>query len=896
MTIENLACYSLEPGGEIHHWLVCGPTTTPVDGLATIINSSGNPFNQGGRWVISNVPDSLGLKKKIFNELSPPQWQPHKKPILSSKGPSGTQTWFYALAEEDHCIDMGLFNFSISWMEGWMYTSLWSPENLQVKSELISVGPIQIWINDKKAGDYADFGYVEPNTIPTQLNLSSGWNDIWLYARMIGWREARMACGLRIQAGERFEIGLPLGNNPTKDWYLDENSLADIQILQTTFNNTSFPIHLKDTASQPLTINAEMNIPFPGDEIPLNLDKEVFSVKSTTQKINLSPNETIEISLDNFLLKKLTYLPNETALKLKISIPSGSPYYIDRKLWGKTNDFSTQPYSNYQSRCVEALEHLSNMPHHILGAIAAVKTGKSETINKSAIDLACHFLEKRFDCADFYAIDLLFLLGYFEKQPALLEQDKDRIMAAFTNFKFWIDEPGLDAMCYHTENHQILFHVAAYLAGQHWPDYFFYNSGLTGKQQKERAYNRIRVWILNRLVSSFSEWDSSSYLALDAYAMLALTELSNSKRLRELSGTLLNKIYFKLACQSFRGVHGSTHGRAYVATLKNAHLENTSGMQRTAWGLGTFNGEARAFGPLALAQHYHVPEIIRKIGADLPETLETHAQSKGRFRPHFDLRGDDWQVNTLTYRTPDYMLSAAQDYLPGEKGWQEHLWQATLSPQAVVFTNQPGNSGEDGNARPNFWAGSYRMPRVGMYKNTLFCIYNLSLSGGMGFTHAYFPTNAFDEFMFLGKWAFGRYKNGYIALACDEEIILIRSGMHAGQELRSSGYSQVWLCHLGRATEYKNFESFYHQVSAQSAKIDGLAVNWTTPQGINLNFDWNGPFSVNGEPYPLNNYPHYENIYTDTPFGARKMIIKKESNSLTLDLQQSKNMEGKNSN
>ena len=37
------------------------------------------------------------------------------------------------------------------------------------------------------------------------------------------------------------------------------------------------------------------------------------------------------------------------------------------------------------------------------------------------------------------------------------------------------------------------------------------------------------------------------------------------------------------------------------------------------------------------------------------------------------------QVNITTYRTPDYMLSCAQDYRPGYGGDQQHIWQATLA-------------------------------------------------------------------------------------------------------------------------------------------------------------------------------------------------------------------------
>jgi hypothetical protein len=210
--------------------------------------------------------------------------------------------------------------------------------------------------------------------------------------------------------------------------------------------------------------------------------------------------------------------------------------------------------------------------------------------------------EHCYDCADFYAVGLLALLYRYGDQPALRTADREQIESAFRTFKFWLDEPGLDAMCYFTENHQILFHMTAYLAGQRWPDRVFSNSRLTGRQQLARARPRIESWILRRLRGNLSEWDSNAYLALDVFAMLALVEFADSRRPREMATVLLHKIFFMIACQSYRSRHGSTHGRCYVTGLKSAHVENTSSLQRIAWGMDIFNGETRATGLLAMAR------------------------------------------------------------------------------------------------------------------------------------------------------------------------------------------------------------------------------------------------------------------------------------------------------
>ncbi|MCS7071846.1 MAG: hypothetical protein NZM00_10105, partial [Anaerolinea sp.] len=463
-------------------------------------------------------------------------------------------------------------------------------------------------------------------------------------------------------------------------------------------------------------------------------------------------------------------MPGENSLRLTVTPADGTPLAIQREIWAGRNAFSSTPYGDYEERRQEALEHLAAMPFDVPASMAALALGRVEHVSSEAVALACHFMEQRYDCADFYAVGLLALLHRFPH--ALQPDDYARVERAFLGFKYWIDEPGIDAMCYFTENHQILFHVAAYLAGQRWPERVFTNSGLTGQQQMSRARARIETWIRTRLRGSFSEWDSNAYMTLDAFAMLALIDHARSARLRELATTLLHKIFFLLACQSFRGVHGSTHGRCYVTALKSARVENTSSLQRIAWGMGIFNGETRATGLLALSHRYRVPDILQRIGADLTNTIVTNARSRARFRPRFDMRDDEWDVRTITYKSPDVMLSAAVDYHPGEFGIQEHLWQATLGPEASIFTNYPGNSQEHGNARPNFWAGSARLPRVGMYERTVICLYPIDPAVGLGFSHAYFPTAAFDEWDIDGGWAFARSGNGYVALWADGELVL----------------------------------------------------------------------------------------------------------------------------
>jgi hypothetical protein len=918
MAEKTLARYALEPDGAIHHWLACGPVTSPLSDLARVIRANGSPFGPGQRWVINYVPASLELKARVYRQLPRLEWRPGLRPALHQPGPSshtsslGTprpapsgrkpkrrsrgglawpagqasagKNWQYIVAQEDHVIDLSLFAYTPTWMEGWLFACLVTTESLTVSAELLTVGPARLWLNGGLQVHHTGFGYVEPTVVPLSITLSPGWNDVWLHGEMIGWREARMALGLRLLDQPAVTVGLPLGDIPAEAWQRAETALSRLHLKQSAFPALPVPIWLDPVAPEQVEFVAEASIPFPEENITLPVDTARFSPLTQSARLTVQPGGFADLPVTSDLTRALSHLPGEFYLRLQLSPADDTPFVVRRNLWVGEQSFCRQPYGDYETRRRQALDHMAHMPYQVMGAIAAVETGQTGIIEPEAVALACQFLENRCDCADFYALSLLILLNRYGDHPALRPKDQQRIEDAFRGFKFWIDEPGLDAMCTYTENHQVLFHVTAYLAGQRWPDRVFANSGQTGRQQKERARRRIAEWILRRLRGGFSEWDSSSYLTMDAFAMLALVEFADSPRLREMATTLLHKIFFTLACSSWRGVHGCAQARAYVSSLKTARVENTSGLERIAWGLGAFNGETRATGLLAMARRYRVPEIIQRIGADLPELLVTRARSEGQYRPRFDLKRGKWEVNTLTRHTPDGMLSAAVDYRPGAAGWQEHLWQATLSPEVVVFTSHPGNCQEDEIARPNFWAGSARLPRVALVDNTVICLYNLSLNGGLGFTHAYFPAAACDEHVISGGWVFGRVGNGYVALGSDGDLQLTTRGRHAGQELRSRGPGQVWLCRVGRAAEDGDFSTFCRQISQHTPQIEGLNVRWMTPDGHRLAFDWEGPFLVDGRPHLLSHFPHYDNVYTQTPMGADQMAIRHGDQQLVLDL------------
>ena len=255
------------------------------------------------------------------------------------------------------------------------------------------------------------------------------------------------------------------------------------------------------------------------------------------------------------------------------------------------------------------------------------------------------------------------------------------------------------------------------------------------------------------------------------------------------------------------------------------------------------------------------------------------------------------EVNKVTYRTPDAMLSTAQDYRPGEKGYQQHIWQATLGPYAVTFVTNPGsyNLGEG----PGYWTSNGRLPRNAQYRNVLISIYNIDrhvAPGGFetrpyGFTHAYFPKWAFDEVVevpsaFGGGWTFGRVADGYVGLYSHLPCRWSSTGPEAGQEIGAPGLQNIWICQVGRKSTDGDFPAFVQRVSQAAIDVKGLQVTYHAPGVGELKFGWTGPLTLDGKAISLGSYPRWDNAYARVAFGSSQFHTEYQGHSLDLDFDQ----------
>lgn len=268
------------------------------------------------------------------------------------------------------------------------------------------------------------------------------------------------------------------------------------------------------------------------------------------------------------------------------------------------------------------------------------------------------------------------------------------------------------------------------------------------------------------------------------------------------------------------------------------------------------------------------------------------------------------EANTVTWRSPDVMLSTVVDHRRGDRMDQVHAWQATLDPDAVVFTTHPSTPtpqsldwGED----DGYWTGTASMPRSAQWHNVAIHIYGPGYEaptddllgdvfGYLQETHAYFPQDHFDEVIRAGGWTFGRKGDGYVGLWSHRPVqwrvhdpaVVATRGMVEPFDLVAPGAANVWICEVGRAADHGSFAAFTAALSAAPIEVDThegrLRVRYVSPtQGELAWAGSRGPLTVDGQEHEPRGLPRHRSPFGEVCHLGRFLDVAEGGSRLRID-------------
>jgi len=261
-------------------------------------------------------------------------------------------------------------------------------------------------------------------------------------------------------------------------------------------------------------------------------------------------------------------------------------------------------------------------------------------VDPASVEASLERVGRREDTADFHVAALVRLLLLDRRTGALDEELRLRIEATLLGFKYWLDEPGRDQMCYWSENHQILFHSSELLMGQLFPEARFTNDGRTGREHADHARPLVARWLDLRGRFGFSEWHSNVYFNEDVPALVNLADFADDPAVRTRAAMVLDLLAFDLLGNTFAGHLATVHGRTYPNHTVGGLRDSTREFAWLTTGLGEVGSWTNFSGAFLATSDGYVPAPLL---ADLATV--SRVRHERRQRDGFDVAdGPRWGI------------------------------------------------------------------------------------------------------------------------------------------------------------------------------------------------------------------------------------------------------------
>jgi hypothetical protein len=840
--------YDLQDG-YVHHWLVAGPQSIVLE----------NPEASTAEASKAEIAQHYYDEESGISRM-PVEPGPLEESTFTVNGYEGL--WVYTACGEDHFVDLSAFYASYQYLRAWAYTQVVSAQAQSVILTLTAHGPADLWLNGQHIYRGETLGLHHDEI---EASLAEGSNELLVRFEQVGSHACLHQMALRIAGSiDAMTVRIPTAIQDR----VHRNRLESI------FNSAYLDRDVV-TRDEPFTIywpedlGAQDDLTIRLQTPPGRIYAEAKAVAAPGQTSTL--RRAYDVPQGPLLLRLLPPMDlfYEKNLRVTREIP----------LWGMgLESYSEVPYGTLPERRAQALLHAMK-GEDLFAEIARIALGQWDVATPSAILKAVDSINRREVDSALYLVGLLGLVYRWGNHPNFSADLKESLEACVLDFHGWKDVPEEDTGAA-DESTSILLHAAEILAGQLYAGRAFSHSGQTGQWHRKRGERLATTWLRRRGAEGFAAWDAGRAFDAMLVALSHLIDLAETEPIWQMVTVVMDKLLISIAFNAYHGVLGATQGVADVTSIKGGLLAPTAGITRLLWGEGIFNHHCAGVVSMACMEDYELPPLTPEIAT---------AQRDEFWNRESHLTGPGKTINKVTYRTPDYLLGSVQDYRPGEHGEREHIWQATMGPEAVVYTTHPASLGQSEGHAPGFWLGNAILPRAAQWKDVLFVVYNLPDDDWMGYTHAYFPAYAFDAHVIRDtpqglSWAFAQKGDGYLALTASQRLEWITRGPGAYRELRAVGRHTVWCCQMGRAALDGDFEAFQERVLSQPMTFKHLAVEFETLRGETLTFGWEGALLRDGEEEPLSAFKHYENPYCVTELHAPEMVVQSDQYLLRLKL------------
>jgi hypothetical protein len=636
------------------------------------------------------------------------------------------------------------------------------------------------------------------------LPLVAGLNEIIIFFDDLAERDARYFFQLDYLSGPAASVVVPV---PCADGVAEsiEAALDSMHFDRTAYFDGDITLLFE----RPLPVDVGVNVAVEGDFMSTERFDLDFVLRAGDARLTLGPSDKAPADFRHF----------------RISLDAGG-FVAARSLGVEichTGRQGAAPAA-LADRIAEALDEISEFSERdTVRAFARLASGRAGADTDAMIEEILPSIEDCHDCADFSIVPLIWARTVWGAD--INEKTRGRIDQAILNYRYWMDEPGNDVQWYFSENHALLFHTSAYLAGHLLSGSTFARSGRKAEEQSKVGATRVRAWLDHFEAWEMAEFNSAPYFPIDLKGLTALAALSPDADIAERARNGIVRLCEIIARSAHHGMVTAAQGRSYEHTLCAGRSLELSGVARLLWGKGWYGRRVHALPQLAVC--------LRDHGLIVPATLQMVACHQADQNQEWRFaQGENSFAALYHYKSRDFAMGSAAHYRWNEWGYQETVLHLRLGerPEAAIWINHPGETIQFGYGRPSYWGGCGTLPRSHQYRGLAVLDFS-TFDEQPDFTHAWFPVAEFDETIINGNNALARSGQGAVLLHGNAELVAIKDGPSANAELRQYGRKTRWIVRVCKASDLKMVEARFAFLDI-SEGMDGTLVIEDPDYGI----------------------------------------------------------------
>lgn len=644
---------------------------------------------------------------------------------------------------------------------------LHAPEGGVVQFRLTACGAIRLWLGDKLVETFAPWSFNYESSRDIEFLLPQGATDLTVELENLHERNTVNYFAITYLSGAAVSCSVPAA---TPELLEDAMRVMDgVDFDRVYFDEGPLSLGF----AHPPRHEMRLDVPFVG-QAPRNHCFEMLDIPAMS--LSLQPGD------------RGTTLPDIDPL------PTGC-----QEVWvvGRVGDISipkrlgttvltrgvTLQGKDVAARKNEVLKlALDDTGIEISVAMVHLSQGKFTQHTRTILEEGLRLIENRHDCSDFAILPALRIWrDYQEKLPADLQA---RLKKAILEYRYWMSEPGHDAMWFWSENHILCFHIAQLVAGHFFPEETFANSGRLGEAHAAEARQRLYRWFDAVETHGLGEWNSAAYYPIDLLALISLHDLSPDAVLKERSGKLMDQVFVMSGLHMSGGSLAGTQGRSYEKELLAGPVSELVVTFSTAFGGTYYPGQGRAVFSFCLSD-YEPPLIAAQFSEPRGGDIVEAEYSQG-----FNHLG-----KLTLWKSAQAQLSTVTDHMTGQRGAQQHVVDAQFAghPMARLWINHPGDRKPWSERRPSRLAGNHWLPRVAQHRNAALMIYDLPDDPRyIPYTQLFAIADAFDEVQSMDHGVLLRLGNAAARIWCSAPLEVETSGAYRGSIYRASGLRTAW--------------------------------------------------------------------------------------------------------